>query len=99
MKTQDIDDETTIFLTDDLEVGVVVHEEHGDQLRLEGESLTFDEIDVAYHIQQNEPATLADLKEVYDVDVEKIKKTVDELHERGEVYQPDEGEYRIVPEE
>lgn len=97
MKTQDIDDETRIFLTDDLEVGVVVHEEQGDQLRLEWESLTFDDLAMAYYIQQNEPVTLSEIVEEYDAREEKIEEVVDRLKSSGEVYQSDRGEYKFAP--
>lgn len=97
MNSIEIDDETACFLTEDQEVGIVVHEDEGEVLRLEGEDITFDQMDVLYFINQNEPAPIQEIRDEYDVDDEQVDEVVDNLHQRGEVYQPQKGEYRVVP--
>ncbi|OYR57405.1 hypothetical protein DJ83_16910 [Halorubrum ezzemoulense] len=95
---QIIDDSTAIFLSDDQDAGIVVHEEEGEILRLESEEnkITFDELDVLYFIHRNEPVPIQKIKDEYDADDQKVGAVVDELHHRGEVYQPTKGYYKLV---
>ncbi|WP_440988769.1 hypothetical protein [Haloarchaeobius baliensis] len=95
---QIVDDSTACFLSDDQYVGTVVHEDEGEILRLESEEnkITFDELSVLYFIHTHGPVPVSEIKEEYDADDPKVEAVVDELHHRGEVYQPTKGYYRVV---
>ncbi|MDL0144119.1 hypothetical protein [Halobacterium salinarum] len=98
MNSIDIDDSTAIFLTEDQEVGIVVDEEEGEVLRLESEDgrIIFDQMDVLYFINLNEPAPIQEIKDEYDADEDKVEEVINDLHRRGEVYQPTKGYYKVV---
>ncbi|MDL0118256.1 hypothetical protein PNQ29_00585 [Halobacterium salinarum] len=96
---QILDDSTACFLSEDQDVGTVVHEDEGEVLRLEGEDITFDQMAMLRFIQEHEPAPISEIRNEYDADDEKVDEVVDNLHQRGEIYQPSKGEYRVVPEE
>jgi hypothetical protein len=97
MNSRDIDDSTVCFLTEDQEVGIVVHEDEGEVLRLESdENITFDQLDLLYFIYTHEPTPKTQIIEEYDADGEKVESVIDDLHHRGEVYQPTKGLYKIV---
>lgn len=93
---QIVDDSTAIFLSNDQEAGIVVHEDRGKVIRLEGEDITFDQMDVLYFIHSNEPVPVSEIKDEYDADDPKVEEVIDELHHRGEVYQPSKGYYKLV---
>lgn len=95
---QIVDDSTACFLSENQDVGTVVHEEEGEILRLESEQnkITFDELSVLRFIQKNEPIPIEDIQDEYDADDPKVESVVDELHHRGEVYQPSKGYYKVV---
>lgn len=99
MNSRDIDDGTAIFLGNDQKAGIVVDEEKGEVLRLESEDgdITFDQVDLVYHIHQNEPVNLTDLEEEYDATERRISECLHELFERGEIYEPQPNEIKIVP--
>lgn len=97
MNSIDLDDRTACFLTEDQEVGIVVHEEEGEILRMEGENITFDEMAMLRFVQVNEPVSKSRIKDEYDVSGEKIEKVLDKLRQRGQIYQPQKGDFRIVP--
>jgi len=99
MNSQILEDGTSAFLTEEQDVGTVVHEDDGEILRLEGGEITFDELSVLRFIQSHDPAPIEQIRDEYDADPEKVDEVVDQLHQRGEVYQPTKGEYRVVPEE
>lgn len=90
------DDSTAYFLSEDQDLGVVIHEEEGETLRIGGEQVTFDQIEVAYYISQNEPVTRENLHEEFDADDWRVDDVLDKLHDAGQVYQPTEGEFRLV---
>lgn len=96
MNSRVLDDGTSAFIGAEQEVGIIVHEEDGEVLRLEGENITFDELAMLRFIQTNEPVPIQEIRDKYDADAEKVDEVVDQLHERGEIYQPQEGEFRTV---
>lgn len=91
-----LDDVTSAFIGADQKVGIVVHEEDGEILRLEGDDITFGELAMLRFIQTNEPVPIQQIRDEYDADAEKVDEVVDKLHHRGEIYQPQKGEFRIV---
>jgi len=95
---QIVDDSTACFLSEDQYIGTVVDENDGEILRLESEQskITFDELSVLYFIHTHGPVPIQEIKEEYDADNEKVQSVVDELHHRGEVYQPTKGYYKVV---
>lgn len=99
MNSRVLDDGTSAFIGADQDVGIVVHEDAGEVLRLEGADITFDELAMLRFIQEHEPAPLSEIRDEYDAADAKVETVVDELHQRGEIYQPTEGEYRVVPDE
>ncbi|NLV09308.1 hypothetical protein GOC74_05105 [Halomicrobium mukohataei] len=96
MNSQILEDGTSAFLTEEQDVGIVVHEDDGEILRLEGDEITFDELSVLRFIQSHEPVPLQEIRDEYDAEDPKVEEVIDELHHRGEVYQPAEGYYRVV---
>ena len=58
MDSIDMDDRTACFLGADREVGIVVHEDKGEVLRMEGEEITFDQMAMLRFVQTNEPVSL-----------------------------------------
>jgi len=96
MNSQILEDGTSAFLDEEQGTGIVVHEDKGELLRLEGEEITFDELSVLRFIQTHSPTPISQIQDEYDADKAKVKEVLDELHNRGEVYQPTKGYYRIV---
>lgn len=95
------DDSTAYFLSDEQDVGIVVTETEGEVLRLrtEDKKITFGELDLYHFIDQNEPVSESDIFEEYTADKEPTFEVIDELRQRGEIYQPQKGTYRVVPEQ
>lgn len=98
MNSQILEDGTSAFLTEEQDVGTVVHEDNGEILRLESEQskITFDELSVLRFIQSHEPVPIEQIRGEYDADDAKVDEVVDTLHHRGEVYQPSKGYYKVV---
>ncbi|WP_435116587.1 hypothetical protein [Halolamina sp. C58] len=90
------DDSTAYFLSEDQDVGIVIHEEGGETLRIGGEQVTFGQIEVAYYISNNEPVSRSDLHEEFDAEEWRVDDVLDKLHDAGQVYQPTEGEFKLV---
>ncbi|MFC6863851.1 hypothetical protein ACFQGE_10275 [Halomicroarcula sp. GCM10025817] len=51
MDSREVTDEMDCFIDDDQRTAIVVHEEDGELLRIEGEGLEFTEIEDADHLE------------------------------------------------
>lgn len=95
------DESTAYFLSDEQDVGIVVTEKEGEILRLrsEGKKITFGELGLYHFIAQNEPVPESEILDENGPEDDPILEVLDELHQRGEIYQPQKGTYRVVPEQ
>lgn len=96
-----VDESTAYFLSDEQDVGIVFTEQEGEILRLrtQNKEITFGEVDLYHIISQNEPIPESEIYEQYAAEADRVQEVIDELHQRGEIYQPQKGTYRVVPEQ
>lgn len=96
-----VDDSIAYLLSEEQDTGIVIHEDKGEILRLGSteKDITFDQLDLFYFIDRNEPVSKDQIRDEYDADEEKIEEVLDTLNHRGQIYQPQKGKYRVVPEQ